>query len=70
MGLRYNQNIMFLLSMCSVQVPKNLKLMAVPLFELHDNMTKYGAVIAAIPQLMSRFKLNLSGQEVETASQN
>ena len=47
-----------------MQVPKNLKLLAVPLFELHDNMAKYGAVIAAIPQLMSRFKLNLSGPVV------
>ena len=52
-----------------LQVPKNLKLLAVPLFELHDNMPKFGPVIAAIPQLMSRFKLNLSGQTVsETAS--
>ena len=52
-----------------LQVPKNLRLLAVPLFELHDNMAKFGPVIAAIPQLMSRFKLNLSGQMVpETAS--
>lgn len=49
---------------CKMQVPKHLKLLAVPLFELHDNMTKFGPVIAAIPQLMSRFKLNLSGQLV------
>lgn len=49
---------------CYFAVPKNLKLLAVPLFELHDNMAKYGTVIAAIPQLMSRFKLNLSGPVV------
>lgn len=54
---------------CYFAVPKNLKLLAVPLFELHDNMAKFGPVIAAIPQLMSRFKLNLSGQIVrETAA--
>lgn len=55
--------------MCLIQVPKNLKLLAVPLFELHDNAAKFGTVIAAIPQLMSRFKLNLTGQTVqETAA--
>lgn len=47
-----------------LQVPKNLKLLAVPLFELHGNAT----VIAAIPQLMSRFKLNLSGETVQATA--
>ncbi len=31
-------------------------------------MAKFGPVIAAIPQLMSRFKLNLSGQIVSEAA--
>lgn len=35
-------------------VPKNLQLVAVPLFELHDNAANYGTVIAAIPSLLSR----------------
>lgn len=48
-----------------LQVPKNLKLLAVPLFELHDNVCRFGAVIAATPQLMSRFKLNLSGETAQ-----
>lgn len=52
-----------------VQVPRNLKLLAVPLFELHDNSAKFAAVIAAIPQLMSRFKLNLAGQQLPSAQQ-
>ena len=51
-----------------LQVPKNLKLLAVPLFELHDNAAKFGSVIAAIPQLMSRFKLNLSGETVQATA--
>lgn len=51
-----------------LQVPKNHKLLAVPLFELHDNAAKFGSVIAAIPQLMSRFKLNLSGQTVQATA--
>ena len=51
-----------------LQVPKNHKLLAVPLFELHDNAAKFGSVVAAIPQLMSRFKLNLSGQTVQATA--
>lgn len=35
-------------------VPKNLQLVAVPLFELHGNSASYGTVIAAIPSLLSR----------------
>ncbi|XP_011030098.1 PREDICTED: pre-mRNA cleavage factor Im 25 kDa subunit 2-like isoform X3 [Populus euphratica] len=31
-------------------VPKNLKLLAVPLFELYDNVQRYGPVISTIPQ--------------------
>lgn len=40
-------------------VPKNLKLLAVPLFELYDNVQRYGPVISAIPLQLSRFNLNL-----------
>ena len=52
-----------------MQVPRNLKLLAVPLFELHDNAAKFATVIAAIPHLLSRFKLNLSGVQVSAAQQ-
>ena len=37
------------------EIPRNLKLMAVPLFELNDNRNRYGAVIAALPEQLSRF---------------
>ena len=40
-------------------VPKNLKLLAVPLFELYGNPEKYGSEIASIPHLLSRYRLNL-----------
>mmetsp|Transcript_4421 Transcript_4421/g.15827 ORF Transcript_4421/g.15827 Transcript_4421/m.15827 type:complete len:207 (-) Transcript_4421:1249-1869(-) len=40
-------------------VPRNLKLLAVPLFELYDNVQRYGPVISAIPQELSRFNLNV-----------
>ena len=40
-------------------VPKNSKLLAVPLFELYGNEARYGAIIASIPHLISRYHLNL-----------
>ena len=36
-------------------VPKNMKLLAVPLFELYDNSQRYGPQLAAIPHLLSRY---------------
>ena len=36
-------------------VPKNLKLVAVPLFELYDNANRFGPVISSIPQILGRF---------------
>ncbi|GAQ91558.1 cleavage and polyadenylation specificity factor subunit 5 [Klebsormidium nitens] len=44
---------------CFFAVPKNLKLLAVPLFELYDNVQRYGPVISSIPQQLSRFNLNM-----------
>ncbi|ODQ63485.1 cleavage and polyadenylation specific factor 5 [Nadsonia fulvescens var. elongata DSM 6958] len=38
-----------------LSVPKNMKLLAVPLFELYDNSNRYGGQLAAIPQYLSRF---------------
>ncbi|CAI0403541.1 unnamed protein product [Linum tenue] len=40
-------------------VPKNLKLLVVPLFELYDNVQRYGPVISTIPQQLSRFRFNM-----------
>jgi cleavage and polyadenylation specificity factor subunit 5 len=40
-------------------VPRNLKLLAVPLFELYDNVQRYGPVISTIPQQLSRFQFNM-----------
>ncbi|KAF6262916.1 cleavage and polyadenylation specificity factor, 25 kDa subunit [Scenedesmus sp. NREL 46B-D3] len=39
-------------------VPKNYNLVAVPLFELYDNFSRYGPVIASIPSMLSRLRLN------------
>lgn len=39
-------------------VPKNLQLVAVPLFELYNNSSTYGDVISAVPALLSRWHIN------------
>ena len=38
-----------------LSVPKNMKLLAVPLFELYDNSPRYGPQLSAIPHLLSRY---------------
>ncbi|XP_048133764.1 pre-mRNA cleavage factor Im 25 kDa subunit 1-like [Rhodamnia argentea] len=40
-------------------VPKNLKLLAVPLCQIHENLKTYGPVIAGVPQLLSKFSFNI-----------
>ncbi|CAK9144151.1 unnamed protein product [Ilex paraguariensis] len=40
-------------------VPKNLKLLAVPLSEIHESQKKYGPIISGIPQLLSKFAVNV-----------
>ena len=37
-------------------VPKNFKLLAVPIFELYDNAARYGPVVASLPHLISRYE--------------
>mmetsp|Transcript_50588 Transcript_50588/g.130426 ORF Transcript_50588/g.130426 Transcript_50588/m.130426 type:complete len:222 (+) Transcript_50588:156-821(+) len=41
------------------EVPANLNLVAVPLFELHEKSKTYGSMLASIPHMLSRLKLNL-----------
>ncbi|KAF8321328.1 cleavage and polyadenylation specificity factor 25 kDa subunit [Clavulina sp. PMI_390] len=36
-------------------VPKNMKLLAIPLFELYDNAARYGPQLSALPHLLSRY---------------
>ncbi|KAI3827149.1 hypothetical protein L1987_01219 [Smallanthus sonchifolius] len=40
-------------------VPKNFKLLAVPMCQLHENRKTFGSIIAGIPQLLSRFSINM-----------
>lgn len=36
-------------------VPKNMKLLAVPLFELYDNTQRYGSQLSSIPLYLSKY---------------
>ncbi|CAL5006541.1 unnamed protein product [Urochloa decumbens] len=40
-------------------VPRNMKLLAVPLSQIHNNAQVYGPVISGIPNLLSKFSLNV-----------
>ncbi|GAA5866176.1 hypothetical protein JCM3774_004109 [Rhodotorula dairenensis] len=39
-------------------VPKNMKLVALPLFELYDNAVRYGPQLASLPALLSRIEFD------------
>lgn len=39
-----------------LSVPRNMKLIAVSLFELYDNSSRYGSQLAAIPIYLSRYR--------------
>ncbi|KAI9297066.1 cleavage and polyadenylation specific factor 5 [Neoconidiobolus thromboides FSU 785] len=39
----------------NLTVPENLKLIAVPFFELYDNGQRYGQQLSALPHILSRF---------------
>lgn len=49
-------------------IPKNLKLVAVPLFELYDNAVRFGPVISSIPQLLGRFTFTCNAPSEENAA--
>lgn len=36
-------------------VPSNVKVVAIPLFELYDNSVKYGPQLASIPNVLSQY---------------
>eukprot|EP01135_Chromosphaera_perkinsii_P003990 Nk52_evm3s266 gene=Nk52_evmTU3s266 len=58
---------------CLFQIPKNFKLIAVPLFDLYDNNSGYGNIISRIPEFLSRYdficmqKESAADNEDETA---
>jgi cleavage and polyadenylation specificity factor subunit 5 len=46
-----------------LSVPKNMKLLAVPLFELYDNSPRYGPQLSAIPHYLSRYRFEFVNEE-------
>nr|CAB3480872.1 unnamed protein product [Digitaria exilis]CAB3482872.1 unnamed protein product [Digitaria exilis] len=40
-------------------VPRNMKLLAVPLSQIHNNAQVYGPIISGIPNLLPKFSLNV-----------
>uniref|UniRef100_A0ACD5XMZ9 Uncharacterized protein n=1 Tax=Avena sativa TaxID=4498 RepID=A0ACD5XMZ9_AVESA len=40
-------------------VPRNLKLLAVPLSQIHDNAQVYGRIISGVPNLLSKFTVDV-----------
>ena len=56
--------ILLLTSITEVlSVPKNMKLLAVPLFELYDNTARYGPQLSAIPHLLSRYNFEFVDED-------
>lgn len=51
-----------------LSVPKNMKLLAVPLFELYDNTQRYGPQLSAIPHLLSRYNFEFVNEEGEVVA--
>lgn len=48
-----------------LSVPKNMKLLAVPLFELYDNSPRYGPQLSAIPHYLSRYRFEFVNEQGE-----
>ncbi|CAK8531995.1 unnamed protein product [Lathyrus sativus] len=42
-------------------VPKNMKLLSVPLCQIRENHKVYGPIISEVPQLLSKFSFNMIG---------
>ena len=49
-------------------MPKNMKLLAVPLFELYDNTGRYGPQLSAIPHLLSRYNFEFVDEQGNVTS--
>lgn len=51
-----------------LSVPKNMKLLAVPLFELYDNTARYGPQLSAIPHYLSRYRFEFVDEDGNLSS--
>lgn len=55
------QEVLLTCNLAGLQIPTNLQLVAVPLYELYENAANFGPVVAAVPQMIARFRLNITG---------
>jgi cleavage and polyadenylation specificity factor subunit 5 len=44
-----------------------MKLLAVPLFELYENASRYGPVISSLPQALARFQFEFAEPKAPAA---
>ncbi|KAK5456023.1 hypothetical protein LTS15_005342 [Exophiala xenobiotica] len=51
-----------------LSVPKNMKLLAVPLFELYDNTARYGPQLSAIPHYLSKYRFEFVDEDGNLSS--
>ena len=51
-----------------LSVPKNMKLLAIPLFELYDNTQRYGPQLSAIPHYLSRLRWEFVDEKGEVVA--
>lgn len=42
-----------------MQVPTNYKLVAIPLYDCYEGTSKFGAIIATLPHLLSRYRMTV-----------
>ena len=49
----------------TMAVPKNMKLLSVPLFELYDNTMRYGPQLSAIPHYLSKYRFEFVDEDGE-----
>ena len=52
-----------------LSVPKNMKLLAVPLFELYDNTARYGPQLSAIPHILSKYNFEFVDEDGKVVAQ-
>lgn len=48
---------------CYFAVPKDLKLVAIPLYDCYEGHAKFGSVVAALPHLISRYRVTIVAED-------
>jgi hypothetical protein len=52
-----------------IAVPKNLKFLAIPLYELYENAQVYGPQLAALPHYLARYRFEYVNDKGEVVAQ-